>query len=222
MKRTLIIIGIVLGLASIGAIILLDLDEWSPFSRSLTEPIAKSEKEKKVLAVLNEMESAGKTYLSVSAADGRMLRLITEVANAKNVVEIGTSTGYSGLWICLALQNTGGKLTTFEIDRGRAELAREHFRKAEVEQLATVVEGDAHQNITHLAAPIDIVFIDADKEGYLDYLNKLLPLIRPGGLIIADNLSQAPEYVKAVSANPELDTVFCGDSEELGISLKKR
>ena len=119
------------------------------------------------------------------------------MADAKNVVEIGTSTGYSGLWICLALQNTGGKLTTFEIDRGRAELARQHFRRAGVEHLATVVEGDAHQNIVHLAAPIDIVFIDADKEGYLDYLNKLLPLVRPGGLIIADNLTQAPDQCKS-------------------------
>jgi caffeoyl-CoA O-methyltransferase len=222
MKRTLIIIGIILGLAAVGAIILVDLDDWSPFRRFLAEPIAKNEKEKKVLAVLNEMESAGKTYLSVSAADGRMLRLIAEAANAQNVVEIGTSTGYSGLWICLALQNTGGKLTTFEIDPGRAELAREHFKKAEVAQLVTVVEGDAHQNIVRLAAPIDIVFIDADKEGYLDYLNKLLPLVRPGGLIMADNMGQAPDYAKAVSANPELDTVYSSDSEELSISLKKR
>jgi caffeoyl-CoA O-methyltransferase len=222
MKRTSIVIGVILGVTAIGAIILADLDDLSPFGRSLAEPIAKSEKEKKVLAVLDEMESAGKTYLSVSAADGRMLRLITEASNAKHVVEIGTSTGYSGLWICMALQNTGGRLTTFEIDPGRAEMAREHFRKAEVEQAVTVVEGDAHQNISHLTAPIDIVFIDADKEGYVDYLNKLLPRIRPGGLIIADNISQAPDYVKAVSANPELDTVYGGDSEELSISLKKR
>ena len=74
MKRTLIIIGGVLVLASIGAIILMDLDDWTPFRDSLPEPIAKGEKEKKVLAVLDEMESAGKTYLGVSAADGRMLR----------------------------------------------------------------------------------------------------------------------------------------------------
>jgi caffeoyl-CoA O-methyltransferase len=168
------------------------------------------------------MESAGKTYLSVSAEDGRMLRIFTEAANAKHVVEIGTSTGYSSLWICLALQSTGGRLTTFEIDRGRAELARDHFRKADVAQLVTVIEGDAHQNIARLAAPIDLVFIDADKEGYLDYLNKLLPLVRPGGLILADNISQAPDYVNAVSTNPELETLYGSDGEELSISLKKR
>ena len=89
--------------------------------------------------------------------------------------------------------------------------------KAEVEHLATVVEGDAHQNIAPVwRHPIDIVFIDADKEGYLDYLNQLLPLVRPGGLIMADNISQAPDYVKAVSANPELDTVYCGGERGAG------
>jgi caffeoyl-CoA O-methyltransferase len=222
LKRTIIISGIVICLVAIGAFIVADLDDWSPFGRSLAEPIARSDQEKKVLTVLGEMESAGKTYLSVSAEDGRMLRIFTEAANAKHVVEIGTSTGYSSLWICLALQSTGGRLTTFEIDRGRAELARDHFRKADVAQLVTVIEGDAHQNIARLAAPIDLVFIDADKEGYLDYLNKLLPLVRPGGLILADNISQAPDYVNAVSTNPELETLYGSDGEELSISLKKR
>ena len=65
----------------------------------------------------------GRIYLSVPVSDGRVLRLLTEAVGAKTVVEIGTSTGYSGLWFCLALQKTGGKLTTFEIDSGRAATA---------------------------------------------------------------------------------------------------
>ncbi len=222
MKRTLIILGIVLGMAAIGTAVFADLDEWSPFRRSPATPIARNAAEEKVLAVLDEMRSAGKTFLSVGAVEGRMLRLLTETAGAKSVVEIGTSTGYSGLWFCLALQSTGGRLTTFEIDHGRADQARENFRKAGMEKLVTVVEGDAHQNITRLAAPIDVVFIDADKEGYFDYLNKLLPLVRPGGLILADNVGMAPEYQKAVSTNPELETLYYSDGEGLSISLKKR
>lgn len=67
-----------------------------------------------------------------------------------------------------------------------------------------------------------MVFLDADKEGYIDYLNKLLPLVRPGGLVLADNVEDAPEYVKAVSENPELETLYYSDGEGLGISLKKR
>ncbi len=222
MRRKLIVVGVLFGLAAIGTAVFADLDDLSLFRRSPAAPSSKSAAERKVLSVLDEMESAGKTYLSVGAVEGRMLRLLTETAGAKSVVEIGTSTGYSSLWICLALQSTGGKLTTFEIDPGRAALAREHFREAGVEQIATVVEGDAHQNIARMAAPVDIVFIDADKEGYLDYLDKLLPLVRPGGLILADNVDMAPEYVKAVSNNPELETLYYSDGEGLGISLKKR
>jgi len=222
MKRALILIGIVLVLAVIGAVAFADLDEWSLFRKSPSPPAAKTAAEKRVLGVLDEMRTAGKTFLSVGAVEGRMLRLLTEAAGAKSVVEIGTSTGYSGLWFCLALQNTGGRLTTFEIDPGRAGMAREHFRKAGVEQLVTVVEGDAHKNIAQLKEPIDVVFIDADKGGYLDYLNKLLPLVRPGGLILADNVSMAPDYVRAVSTNPELETLYFSDGGGLGISLKKR
>ncbi len=224
MKRNRMAVCIVLGLVAVTVCtaVFADLDSWYPFRGPSAAPVPKSVAEKKVLAVLNEMQAEGKTFLSVGETEGRMLRLLTETADAKSVVEIGTSTGYSGLWFCLALQSTGGKLTTFEIDHERAELAKEHFRKAGVAQLTTVVEGNAHQNVARLAAPIDIVFIDADKEGYVDYLNKLLPLVRPGGLILADNVESAPEYVRAVSENSELETLYYNDGRGLGISLKKR
>lgn len=188
-------------------------------------PLAKTEGEKRILSVLDEMRKAGRTYLSVPVSDGRMLRLLTEALDAKTVVEIGTSTGYSGLWLCLALQTTGGKLITFEIDSGRAATARNHFEQAGVNQLVTVIEGDAHEKVTSLKGPIDVVFIDADKEGYVDYLNKLLPLVRPGGLILAHNVGMtavAEGYVKEVTANPDLETIFYMDGAGLGVTLKKR
>jgi predicted O-methyltransferase YrrM len=185
-------------------------------------PAANSEPEKRVLAVLDEAQRAGAMFQNVPVADGRMLRLLTEAAGAKNVVEIGTSTGLSGLWLCLALQKTGGKLTTFEYDAGRAATARGHFKKAGVDQLVTVVEGDAHQTIARLKEPIDVLFIDADKEGYIDYLNKLLPLVRPGGLILAHNVDMAGDYNRLVTSNPALETLFYVEGEGLGITLKKR
>jgi predicted O-methyltransferase YrrM len=154
--------------------------------------------------------------------DGRALRLLTEAAGAKNVVEIGTSTGYSGLWLSLALQATGGHLTTFEYDHGRASMARDHFRKAGVEQAVTIVEGDAHENVTKLKGPIDVAFIDADKDGYMDYLHKVLPLVRPGGLILAHNVEMVPDYVKAVTTSADLETVFYMEGGGLGVTLKKR
>ncbi len=183
---------------------------------------AKSEAEKRILSVLQQMRSQGEVYLEVPVADGKMLRLLVEAADAKQVVEIGTSTGYSGLWICLALHNTGGKLTTFEIDPGRASQARQHFQRAGVDTIATVVVGDAHDSVRQLKAPIDVVFMDADKEGYLDYLNRTLPLVRPGGLILAHNFQMVPDYVKAVTNDPNLETVFYTQGAGLAVTLKKR
>lgn len=223
-KRKVLIIVFASALAVVGAVAFMGFHEVNVFAyfSAPAPPSAKTEAEKRVLAVLDEMERTGKTYLSVSERTGRILRLLTEVAGAKNVAEIGTSTGYSGLWFCLALQTTGGRLTTFEIDPGRAAMAREHFKKAGVAQLVTVVEGDAHQNVAQLKEPIDVAFLDADKEGYPDYLNRLLPLVRPGGLIIADNANMSAAYLKAITGDPALETLFWGAGRDLAITLKKR
>jgi predicted O-methyltransferase YrrM len=184
-------------------------------------PLATAEAEKKIFAVLDEMVRSHRTYLSVPAQDGRALRLLTEAVDAKNAVEIGTSTGYSGLWFCLSLQRTTGHLTTFEIDPQRASIARQHFKPAGVESLVTVVEGDAHEQLSKLKPPVDIAFIDADKGGYVDYLNKLLPLVRPGGLILAHNVEMVPDYVKSATTNAALETIFYMEGAGLAVSLKK-
>lgn len=187
-------------------------------------PLPKNEAEKKILSVLDDMES-GPWMANVVTLHGRLLRILTEAVNARNVVEIGTSNGYSGLWICLGLQATGGKLITHEIDPERASLARANFRRAGVEHMVTIVLGDAHETVTRLKEPIDLLFIDADKTGYLDYLNKLLPLVRPGGLILADNMSQpkpSPDFIKAITTNPNLETIFLNmQSTGIGLTLKK-
>jgi len=185
-------------------------------------PLAQTEAERKILAVLDHMMKFHQTYLSVPPQDGEALRLLAEAADAKNIVEIGTSTGYSGLWFCLALQKTGGHLTTFELDHERASMARQHFQDAGVEKLVTVVEGDAHERVGKLKMPIDVAFIDADKPGYVDYLNKLLPWVRPGGLILAHNVAMVPDYVKAVTSNPGLETIFYMQGGGLAVTLRKR
>jgi predicted O-methyltransferase YrrM len=218
MKRTFVIIGIFLTMS----FVILSQRRGTSGSPASNPPLAKTEAEKKILAVLDAMVKSHRTYLSVPMQDGRALRLLTEAAGAKNVVEIGTSTGYSGLWFCLALQRTDGHLTTFEIDHQRASMAREHFKKAGVEEIVTVVEGDAHEQVRKLKGPIDVVFIDADKSGYVDYLNKLLPLVRPGGLILAHNTDMVPHYVEAVTTNGDLETIFYMEGAGLGVTLKKR
>jgi len=183
-------------------------------------PVPKDDTEKKILNVMDTLEG-GRGMQNVPTEDGRLLRLLVESIGAKHAVEIGTSNGYSGLWIALGLKRTGGKLTTYEIDPERVRLARRNFERAGVDRIVTVVEGDAHEQVTKLKEPIDLVFIDADKEGYPDYLKKLLPLVRPGGLILAHNINMVPqEYIRAITTSPDLESLFLPSS--FGITLKKR
>jgi caffeoyl-CoA O-methyltransferase len=218
MKRTLFAVATLITLASLA---FAQESGNSVFSPS-TLPKGRTEAEKRILAVLDQMARSHETYLSVPIADGMALRLLTEAVNAQKIAEIGTSTGYSGLWFCLALERTRGHLTTFEINHGRASMARQHFREAGVASKVTVVEGDAHQKISILHGPIDVAFIDAEKSGYVDYLQKLLPLVRPGGLILAHNVDMVPDYVTEVTTNPQLETIFYMQGRGLAVSLKKR
>ena len=184
--------------------------------------------EKQIVAVLDGMLTGPHSdILSVPPDDGRILRLLAESTGAENIVEIGTSNGYATLWLCLALRTTGGKITTFEIDPERIALARENFEQAGVDKFVTIFEGDAHENVTKLTEPIDIIFIDADKGGYLDYLNKLLPLVRPGGLVVAhdaiDSAERMQEYLDAVTTNTALETVVLkGGGPGITVTLKKQ
>lgn len=192
-----------------------------------SQTVPKNEREKKILAILEDMDQTQRRgSMSVPANDGRLLRILAESTGAKHVVELGTSIGYSGLWFCLALERTDGKLTTFEIDEGRAATARANFIRAEVENRVKLILGDAHQKVSIVESPVDIVFLDADKEGYLDYLEKLLPKLRPGGLVIAHNMNERqadPKFVKAVTTNPELETLFVSaGASGIAVSMKKR
>jgi caffeoyl-CoA O-methyltransferase len=215
-------------ISAIAAVVVLAVTGCLIAQKTESEPGVVRMQEKRILNVLEEMlYDQYSAMLSVPPEDGRVLRLLTEATGARHVVEIGTSNGYASIWFCLALRTTGGKLTTFEIDARRASIARENFKRAGVDKLVTVIEGDAHEKVTTLKEPIDIVFIDADKDGYLDYLNKLLPLVRPGGLILAHNTtdvgSQMQDYLEAITTNPELETIFLHKATTgIGVTLKKR
>jgi predicted O-methyltransferase YrrM len=165
--------------------------------------------------------------MNVPEIDGRLLRLLAEATGAKSVVELGTSSGYSGIWFCLALRQTGGKLTTFDLSQERLALARKNFERAGVTELVKIVEGDAHETIKTVEGPVDLVFIDADKEGYVDYLEKILPKVRPGGIIVAHNINPRmadARYMKAITENPQLETLFPNleGTGGVSVSMKKR
>jgi caffeoyl-CoA O-methyltransferase len=120
----------------------------------------------------------------------------------------------------------GAKLYTHDIDPGRISVARENFKRAGVDGLIIITEGDAHKTAIKNTEPIDLLFIDAEKEGYDACLKELLPYVRPGGLIVAHNMRRpAPNqrYVEAITTSPDLDTSFVlMDGAGIGITLKKR
>src|SRR5262249_5999790 len=113
-----------------------------------------------------------------------------------------------------------------DIDPGRIAVARENFKRAGVEDLITIVEGDAHKTAVKNTDPIDVLFIDAEKEGNDAYLKELLPYLRPGGRSLAPNMRRpapSPRYVEAITTSPDLDTSFVlMDGAGIGITLKKR
>ncbi len=220
----------VISLAAVGMAVKQEqpiLGRWDLKGRPSAEkkPLAASDGEKKILDLLEEI-ARSESWGVVTLEDSRLLRMLAESTGAKNIVELGTYNGYSTLWFCLALRATGGKITTHELDYEYIATARENFKKAGVENIVTLVEGDAHETVKKLTEPIDILFLNADKTGYIDYFNKLLPLVRPGGLILAyhttDRASQMPDYFSAATSDPNLDTIFVNQQNAgMSITLKK-
>jgi predicted O-methyltransferase YrrM len=175
--------------------------------------------ENRAEAVLQELEQ--NRGMAVSRSEGELLNSLVKEIDAKSVVEIGTFRGYSGTWIALALRETGGHLVTYEIDPAIAAVARENFRRAGVADLVTVVLGDAHVELPKATGSVDLAFIDADKEGYIDYLEELLPRVRVGGLIVADNanMNGAESFRDAILNNSALETRFASGGK-MSISKK--
>ncbi len=149
---------------------------------------------------------------NVNADEGAFLRGLVEKVHAKRALEVGTSNGYSSIWIAMGLRRTGGHLQTLEIDPGRARLAGENFRAAGVDSLVTLTLGDARKEIPALSGPFDFVFIDAWKQDYVLYLNDVLPKVRPGGVIVAHNVTdlrdELQDFIHAVQTNPQLKTTI--------------
>jgi caffeoyl-CoA O-methyltransferase len=174
---------------------------------------------------IKKMERRNLKHYGVTRADGRLLEVMVRGVRAKTVVEVGTSTGYSALWLARGLLETGGKLVTYEINARRARQARALFKDAGLSNRITLVEGDAHRKLASFKGTIDVLFLDADKRGYIAYLQKMLPKVKKGGLIIAHNMNfprPDPRFVKAITESAQLNTVFLNmDGPGLSVSQKK-
>jgi len=178
----------------------------------------------KVLALLDRIRAA---YLTVPEAEGRLLNLLLKVARARSVLEVGTAYGYTTVWLALALEETGGRLTTIEIKPDRFELARRHVAEAGLSSRVRGHLGDAHQVLTTLRGPFDLVYLDADKGWQEDYFNKLFPKkLLPGGLFVAHGAILLAEkmknYLDLVRNHPELETVLVSAVPEDGFAVSYR
>jgi caffeoyl-CoA O-methyltransferase len=171
-----------------------------------------------VLAEIRERSlREGLPEIAVARLDGRHLTAVARAAQARKIVEIGTLAGYSGVCLARALPQ-GGRLDTFEYDPKHAKVANESFHRAGVDQLVHVHVGRALENLPSIEkhGPFDLVFIDADKIGYPDYLHWSVANLRRGGVILADNVFRAafpadenwaPESIDALDLfNRELAT----------------
>jgi len=147
---------------------------------------------------------------NVNAEEGAFLRSLAEKVHAREALEIGTSNGYSSIWIGMGVRKEAGHLLTLEIDEGRAKLARANFRAAGLDSVITLKLGDALVEVPKLHGPYDFVFIDAWKQDYVKYLNMVIPMVRPGGVIVAHNVTDLKEeltdFIHAVKTNPQLKT----------------
>jgi predicted O-methyltransferase YrrM len=127
--------------------------------------------------------------LNVPEVDGRTLHDLVVTRGFRRAVEIGTSTGHSGVWIAWALAKTGGRLITIELDDRRRQQALANFREAGLAQYVDARLGDAHEIVPTLEGPIDFVFSDADKDWYTRYFTALWPKMAPGGCFTAHNVT---------------------------------
>jgi predicted O-methyltransferase YrrM len=141
--------------------------------------------------VLESSEDAGLPPINVSQVQGKFLMLLARIQRAKSILEIGTLGGYSTIWLARALPSEG-RLVTLEIDPAHAAVARANIARAGADGVVELRVGRALETLPRLLAegrgPFDLIFIDADKEGYADYLDWALRLARRGSVIVADNV----------------------------------
>ena len=160
---------------------------------------------------LKRLEKTAKQYTNIAPENGQFLYILIQSIQAQNVLEIGTSNGYSTIWLAAALKETGGRLITIEYDPDRAKEAQSNLNEVGLDDLVEIRVGNALDEIPKCNTTFDLVFLDAEKGEYLRYLELVLPNLRPGGLVVADDTvtmrAEMLDYVDFVFNTPILNSV---------------
>jgi predicted O-methyltransferase YrrM len=176
----------------------------------------------------------------VDAEVGALLRVLATTVKATRILEIGTAVGYSGIWLAGALP-PDGMLMTMEMDPERAREARENFERAGLARRVSVIVGDAQRMLAKVSGPFDFIFQDGDKQLYTPLLDRLVALLRPGGLLVTDNVlwdgevvpgylptpvrnaadtKAIAEYNERITSHPQLMTAIVPLRDGVAISVK--
>ncbi len=199
------------------------------------------------LETLSILDKTREDFWNVDNESANFLSLLIKTKGAKNALEIGTSNGYSAIWLANALKETGGKLTTIEFWDNRLNVAIENFKKAGVDDIIETRLGQAvmileemfmdfypgknTDNISNLdfnkteEKLFDFVFIDANKSEYIKYFKLIDPMLKKGGMIVADNIlshyKKVEPYVKAITTHPNYQSQLIPLDTGMMISFKK-
>jgi predicted O-methyltransferase YrrM len=163
--------------------------------------------------------------LNITPDTGRLLWIVACAMRATRILEVGTSNAFSTIWLADAARAAGGRVTTLEVNPAKIAMARANLARAGLEGVVEIVEGPAAETLAGLPGPFDLVFLDADRPSYPTYLELVVPKLRPGGVLIADNVTshahELEDYLRRVKSHPQLlsVTVPVGNGEEIALKL---
>jgi predicted O-methyltransferase YrrM len=183
-------------------------EQWAEVDRYLTSRLVPADAA--LDATLRASAEAGLPPIQVSPPQGKLLQLLAQIRGTRRILEIGTLGGYSTIWMARALE-PGGHLITLEANPRHAEVARANVARAGLEKVVEVREGPALTTLPRIAAegggPFDLIFIDADKPAYPEYLSWALKLSRRGSVIVADNVVRGGAVADASSPDPNVQGI---------------
>jgi predicted O-methyltransferase YrrM len=190
-----------------------------------------AEQNKKSIEFRNEfIKNFHRTGLNTTPGDAMMLRILVESSSAKRGIEVGSSTGFGAINMGIAFERTRGHLYTLEIDPRSAEVCRDNLQKVGLENTVTCIQGDALKTLPTLEGQFDFIFIDALKRDYLKYLKLVEAKLKPGSVIVADNVIQSAramkDFLDYIQNSPDYNTVIIRASMEkndgMSVSYKIR
>jgi len=177
--------------------------------------------------LLNELEVFGqynKGYFNIPASTGKFFYNLILISKAKNILEIGTSNGYSTIWLAEAAKQINGRVTTIDPSDYKIKMAKENFKRAKLINIIKIIQGDAIKEIPKLKEKFDFMFIDAIKKDYINYLKLAEKNLEIGSIIVADNAimfkDKMKDYLNYVEINKKYSSVLVPIGSGVEFSVK--